>query len=72
MSDEFRAGLLSQDEKTPVSFIRACQDFFSMGEHGRKITIPEFKDLTQKDKDELRSELIREGFHVTELVVTTE
>lgn len=53
----------------PVSFVKACQEFFSNGKHGRKIEIPEFKALTKEDKEELRDLLIAEGFNVRELGV---
>lgn len=51
----------------PISFVKACQEFFSNGKHGRKIEIPEFKALTTGDKEELRDLLIKEGFNVREL-----
>lgn len=50
-----------------VSFVKACQDFFTNGKHGRKIEIPEFKALTQEDKVELRDLLIAEGYKIKEL-----
>jgi hypothetical protein len=50
-----------------VSFVKACQDFFTNGKHGRKIEIPEFKALTQEDKVELRDLLIAEGYDIREL-----
>jgi hypothetical protein len=50
-----------------VSFVKACQDYFTNGKHGRKIEIPEFKALTQEDKEELRDLLIKEGYNVREL-----
>jgi hypothetical protein len=50
-----------------VSLVKACQDFFSTGGHGRKIEIPEFKALTDKDKEELREMLIAEGYQVKEI-----
>lgn len=52
-----------------VSFIKTMQDFFSDPPHGRKVTIPEFKALTQKDKEDFRGMLIAEGHDVAELVV---
>lgn len=51
-----------------ISFVTACQDFFSKGETGKKLTIPEFKELTHQDKVDLRNELIREGYNVRELI----
>lgn len=50
-----------------VSFVKACQDYFTNGKHGRKIEIPEFKALTDGDKVELRDLLIAEGYNVREL-----
>jgi hypothetical protein len=54
-----------------VSFVKACQDFFTEGKYGRKIEIPEFKALTQEDKVELRDLLIKEGYDVKELGVAS-
>lgn len=54
-----------------VSFVKACQDFFTNGKHGKKIEIPEFKALTQEDKVELRDLLIAEGYNVKELGATS-
>lgn len=51
----------------PISFVKACQEFFTNGKHGRKIEIPEFKALTLEDKLELRDLLIAEGYNVREL-----
>lgn len=50
-----------------VSFVKACQDFFTSEPFGRKIEIPEFKALTQEDKLELRELLIGQGYDVAEL-----
>jgi hypothetical protein len=50
-----------------VSFVKACQDFFTSEPFGRKIQIPEFKALTQDDKLELRGLLIEQGYDVAEL-----
>jgi hypothetical protein len=52
-----------------VTFVKACQDFFSTGEHGKKIEISEFKELTREDKVELREGLIGVGYNVAELPV---
>jgi hypothetical protein len=49
-----------------VSFVKACQDFFSSEPFGRKIEIPEFKALSQEDKVELRELLIEQGYEVAE------
>lgn len=51
----------------PMSFVKACQDFFSKPPHERKVEIPEFKALTLQDKVELREMLIAEGYDVTPL-----
>jgi hypothetical protein len=50
-----------------VSFVKACQDFFTSEPFGRKIEIPEFKALSQEDKLELRDMLIGQGYEVAEL-----
>ena len=55
--------------KEQVSFVKACQDFFTNGKHGKKIEISEFKMLTQEDKIELRDLLIEEGYDIRELGV---
>jgi hypothetical protein len=52
-----------------MSFVAACQHFFSTGRYGKKIAIQEFKALTQEDKQELRELLIGEGYNVRELAV---
>lgn len=49
----------------PMSLVKACQDFFSKEPYGRKIDIPEFKALSEKDKDELKEMLIAEGYNIT-------
>lgn len=54
-----------------VSFIKAMQDFFGSGDHGRKLEIPEFKQLSQEDKVELRQGLLDLGYEVSPLVVPT-
>lgn len=41
------------------SFIQACRAFFG---EDRPVSIPEFKELTTKDKVELSEMLIAEGF----------
>ena len=51
-----------------ISFVKACQDFFTKPPHGKKVEIPEFKALTREDKVELREMLIAEGYDVAELV----
>ena len=50
-----------------VSFVKACQDFFTKPPFSKRIEISEFKDLTQQDKVELREMLIAEGYDVREL-----
>jgi hypothetical protein len=52
-----------------VSVVKALQDFFTHGQHGRKIEIAEFKELTDKDKHDLRDMLITEGYDVSPLKV---
>lgn len=54
-----------------VSFVAACREFFSEGEHGRKVEIAEFRQLEREDKVELRTLLIGEGYDVAELPVPT-
>ena len=49
-----------------MSFVSACQDFFSKPPFGRKIEVPEFKELTRQDKIELRNMLIDQGYDVAE------
>ena len=51
-----------------MSIVKACQEFFSSPPHARKVTIPEFKDLTQEDKEDLRQMLIGEGYNVKPLI----
>lgn len=46
-----------------VSIVAAIRDYFS----DRKMEIPEFKALTEKDKVELREMLIAEGYDVAPL-----
>ena len=48
----------------PVSFVKACQEYFTSPPFGKKIEISEFKSLTQEDKVELREMLISEGYNV--------
>lgn len=50
-----------------LSFVKACQDFFTKPPHGKKIEISEFKDLTWEDKVEIREMLILEGYDVLEI-----
>lgn len=50
-----------------LSFVKACQDFFTKPPHGKKIEISEFKDLTREDKLEIREMLIAEGYDVLEI-----
>lgn len=50
-----------------VSFVKACQDFFSSDPYGRKVEIGEFKKLERKDKEDLRDMLIGVGYDVEEL-----
>jgi hypothetical protein len=52
----------------PMSFVKACKDFFEKPPHGRKIEITEFKALTHKDKIEIREGLVAEGYDVAEVI----
>ena len=58
---------LALARKEEMSFVSACQHFFSTGKYGKKIAIQEFKALTQEDKVDLRELLIGEGYIVREL-----
>jgi hypothetical protein len=51
---------MSEPEKK--SFVKACQEFFSGGKHGRKVEIAEFKALSTQDKIDLSQELLAAGF----------
>jgi uncharacterized protein YcgL (UPF0745 family) len=51
----------------PISLVKACQEYFSSPPHARKIEIPEFKALTQADKEDLREMLIGQGYDIKEL-----
>jgi hypothetical protein len=53
----------------PISFVKACQDFFSKDPHGRKIEVAEFKALSYEDRLEIRKMLIELGYDVAELSV---
>ena len=44
------------------SFVVACQKFFSAEPYGRKVEVPEFKDLTAQDKLELSQMLNEAGY----------
>jgi hypothetical protein len=50
-----------------ISFVKACQDFFTKPPFGKKVEIPEFKALTRQDKIDLREMLIAEGYDVAPL-----
>jgi hypothetical protein len=50
-----------------VSFVKACQDFFTQEPLGKKVSMDEFKALSREDKVELREELIKQGYNVSEL-----
>jgi len=43
------------------SFVKATQEFFSAGKHGRKVEIAEFKALTKQDKIDLSNMLTTAG-----------
>lgn len=49
-----------------ISFVQACQEFFSKQPYGRKIEVSEFKLLSRQDKLELREMLIEQGYNVRE------
>lgn len=49
-----------------ATFIEAVRDFFESEPNGRKVTIPEFKELSRQDKLELREMLIEQGYDVRE------
>jgi hypothetical protein len=51
----------------PISLVKAMIDFFGTGPHGRKLGIPEMKELSREDKIELREMLIGEGYTILEL-----
>jgi hypothetical protein len=53
-----------------ISFVKACQEFFTKPPFGKRIEISEFKDLTREDKVELREMLIAEGYDVAPLVTS--
>ena len=44
------------------TFVAACQAFFSEEPYGRKVSIPEFKDLTTQDKLDLSAMLNAAGY----------
>jgi uncharacterized protein YcgL (UPF0745 family) len=56
----------------PISFVKAMQDYFSAGDFGKKLAIPEFKALTREDREELRQDLIAQGYNVLPLPETVE
>lgn len=48
----------------PVSVVKALQDYFTNGRHGKKIEMSEFKALTPQDKEDFRGMLRAEGYEV--------
>jgi len=50
-----------------VSWVKALQDYFTNGKHGKKIEIPEFKSLTDKDKSDFHAMLVAEGYNLEPL-----
>lgn len=52
----------------PMSFVKATKDFFEKEPNGRKVEVPEFKALSQKDREEIREGLIELGYDVMPLV----
>lgn len=51
----------------PISLVKAMMDFFGTAPHGRKLEIPEMKELSREDKSEIREMLIEEGYNILEL-----
>lgn len=47
-----------------MSVIAAIREFFGTGRFGRKVEIPEFKELNDKDKQDLREMLIGQGYDI--------
>jgi hypothetical protein len=45
-----------------VTFVRACQNFFSAQPYGKKVEIAEFRALSTQDKIELSSMLNEAGY----------
>lgn len=58
---------MTMTETEQISFVKACQDFFTKPPFGKKIEISEFKDLSHEDKVELREMLIGQGYDVAPL-----
>ena len=52
-----------------ISFVKAMQGYFSTPPHAKKLEIREFKELTLKDREELREMLIGAGYNVAPLPV---
>ena len=50
-----------------ASWVKELQRYMSSEPNGRKIEIAEFKELTEKDKEDFRDMLIAEGFDVDPL-----
>lgn len=47
-----------------MSWVKACQDYFTKEPNGRKIEISEFKALSDEDKDEMYEMLKAEGYEL--------
>ena len=52
-----------------ISIVKAIQEYFTSEPYGCKVSIDEFKQLTQDDKNDLRDELIKLGFDVDPIAV---
>jgi hypothetical protein len=53
-----------------ISFVKAMQGYFSQPPFGKKLEISEFKQLTPKDREELREMLIGAGYNVSPFPVS--
>jgi hypothetical protein len=62
---------MEQQLQGKKSFVRACQDFFSGGKYGKKVSIQEFKALTEQDKVDLSVMLNSAGYDHTPYVAKT-
>ncbi len=52
-----------------ISFVKAMQGYFSEPPFGKKLEIREFKELTLKDREELREMLIGAGYNVAPMPI---
>ena len=59
------------DKNFPVSLVAACKDFFGFLPDQRLIAFQkEYKQLTEKDKEEIREGLIKNGYNIHPLQPT--